>query len=298
VVGLGLATTALSVFHPALLIFIPMALLLLALPPRRVPLIAVAVAVLVFAFVRPAQDAFWYVERGWALVLGAWFLVAVVTLRRWGFFARAFTAVAATAVTAALLFVTDVQRWLRLDWTVARRLRNGAGDVASLMGAGGKRDWGEQLAGALYAATELQATLYPALLALASLAALAIAWWAYRRLAVQERRPFAPLREFRFRDELVWLLIAGILLVLLPLGEGALRAGSNVLTFMGALYALRGVAVFLALAGAPGPAGVLLAALAVLFLYPLVMAAAVVVGLTDTWLDLRARRRAATGSWE
>ena len=62
--------------------------------------------------------------------------------------------------------------------------------------------------------------------------------------------------------------------------------------FMAALYALRGLAVLLALAGSPGPAAILLGGLALLFLHKLAMAATVMVGLSDTWLDLRRRRSA------
>ena len=94
--------------------------------------------------------------------------------------------------------------------------------------------------------------------------------------------------------------VAGVLLVLVPgLGPGALRAGSNLLTFMGALYALRGVAVLVSMSGgAFGLGGILLvlfAALADSWMPALVMAAAVLVGLTDTWLDLRARLAAPSG---
>src|SRR5690606_1867006 len=86
---------------------------------------------------------------------------------------------------------------------------------------------------------------------------------------------------------MVWLLVAGIALIVAPVGGAAMRTGANLIAFMGALYALRGLGVVLSLAGGTGAVGVLLATLAVLFLYPMVMAAAFLVGLTDTWLDLR-----------
>ena len=43
------------------------------------------------------------------------------------------------------------------------------------------------------------------------------------------------------------------------------------------------------LMGAPTAFSVLFGAVALLFLYPLVVTTAIVVGLVDTWLDLRAR---------
>jgi hypothetical protein len=149
----------------------------------------------------------------------------------------------------------------------------------------------EDVSQAVRAAAALQAKLYPAMLALASLAALGVAWWAFGRIAQNERSPLAPLREFRFRDELVWLLIIGLVLLALPLNALTTRLGENLLTFMAVLYALRGAAVLVVISGAPGPLGMLLGAVLVVFLYPIVMAATFLVGLSDTWLDIRARRQ-------
>jgi hypothetical protein len=143
----------------------------------------------------------------------------------------------------------------------------------------------------VYAAAELQAKLYPAMLALASLAALGVSWWAFGRLARGERTPLGPLREFRFGDGMVWLLIAGLVLLGLPLNALATRIGENLLTFTAVLYALRGAAVLVMIGGVPGPLGMLLAALLIVFLYPFVMATTFLVGLSDTWLDIRARRQ-------
>lgn len=254
-------------------------------------------ALAVFTFVGPPGDSLWYVERGWVLLVGAWFVVMVVAWPSGRFLMRALAALVAAVSSVALLLIANRGAWGQLDWTIARQLRDGARDAAALWTTvPGVEAWTQQLTGAIYQAVELQTQLYPALLALATLAALAIAWWAYRRLAAREARPLAPLREFRFRDELIWVVIAAILLVVVPLddplGGPALRTGSNVLAFMAALYALRGAAVILVLFGMPGVVGAVLAALAVLLLYPLVMAATVVVGVSDTWLDLRRRRSA------
>ncbi|MEX0907397.1 MAG: DUF2232 domain-containing protein, partial [Gemmatimonadota bacterium] len=125
---------------------------------------------------------------------------------------------------------------------------------------------------------------------LGSLCALAIAWWGFTRLGRGAANPLRPLREFGFRDELVWLLIAGLLLLVLPLDALATRAGGNLLTFMAVLYALRGAAVLVVIGGVPGPLGMVVGALLIVFMYPLVMATAFIVGLSDTWLDIRARR--------
>ncbi len=297
-VALTLATLALAVVDPLLLVTAPLIVMLLALPPRRPGLLLLAALLALLQFTGAhGAGPLWFAERGWALMLGAWFVVLVVARPRAPFFSRALGAVAATAATAALLFLARHGGWARLDWTMGQRLRGGASDVIALWTSSGGQSVADPFASAVYAATDFQVLVFPALVGLASLGAMALAWWAFRRVAASETRPLGPLREFRFRDELVWVLIVGIVLVVVPWSghHAALRAGSNLLTFMGALYALRGVAVLLALAGVPGPAGVLFAALATLFLYPLVMTATVLVGLTDTWLDLRARRKAPSG---
>jgi hypothetical protein len=292
---LALATAVLSVVSPALLIFVPLALLLVGLPPRQPVLLLAAAAVGVALFGRPEPEALWYLERGWALLVAAWFLLLVVVRPQARFLPRALVAVGAATLSAALLFAATRGGWTRTDWAIAQQLRAGAADIVALWGPGlATAEWGAQLQAAIYRASEVQVAVYPALLALGSLAALGVAWWGYRRLALREAAPLGRFREFRFPDVLVWVLIAGLVLVLLPLGEAALRAGSNLLTFMAALYALRGLAVLVVLVGAaPGFLAVVLGALAILFLYPLVVAATLVVGLSDTWLDLRARRRAA-----
>lgn len=295
VVGLGLAVLALSVIQPLLLIATPLALLLLALPPRRPELMALAAVLLVGVFLGPPGDALWYAERGWGLVLGAWFVVAVAARPGSRFLPRALAAIVCSATTAALLFTAN-DAWARIDWLVAQRFRGAASEIAALSAGAGSAGaaWGGSVASAIYRAAELQTAVYPALLGLASLAGLGVTWWVYRWLAARETRALGRLREFRFRDELVWVLIAGVLLVVLPLGGGMVRAGSNLLTFMAVLYALRGAAVLLALLGGIGVVGAIVAGAAVVLLYPLVMLGTFLVGLTDTWLDLRGRWRAAT----
>ena len=297
VAGLAVATAVLSVVQPALLIFIPLALLFVALPPRRPVLLALAgfIGWLVFR-TGPGDDALWHLERGWAMLLGAWFVVFVALAPGWRFLSRALAAVGATAATAAIVLAVKEQGFSRLDAAVGEQIRGGAATALGVWsGNAGFERVGEQTREMVMAVAELQARVYPALLGLASLAALGIAWWAFGRLARGERHPLGRLREFRFRDELVWLLIAGLVLLVLPLSPLALdalatRAGQNLLTFMAALYALRGLAVMIVVSGVPGPFGLIVGALLIVFLYPFVMATAFLVGLSDTWLDIRARR--------
>ena len=62
---------------------------------------------------------------------------------------------------------------------------------------------------------------------------------------------------------------------------------------VGVAPGVRGAAVILTLATGRGPMTLFIGAIALIFLYPLVMAATLVVGVSDTWLDLRARMQRA-----
>lgn len=157
--------------------------------------------------------------------------------------------------------------------------------------------WLQELRTTTERIAELQADLFPALLALQSLAALALVAWWIRRLGRSRSPSFrlARLRDFRFNDQLIWILIVALLLLLMPFGAGSARLGLNALVFMGALYALRGLAVFVFLAtGSRSVATMILGVLALLFLYPVAVTAAVLMGVGDTWLDVRRRVAAAS----
>ena len=144
----------------------------------------------------------------------------------------------------------------------------------------------------IHRAGQLQVEVFPAVAGLTSVAGLAVAWWAYTRIALDRDEGLRPLREFRFNDHLVWLFIAGLTLVLADGGEAVRRTGSNTLLFMGALYALRGAAVVAFFGGGQSLFGLLMLALALMLVAPVVVTGAMVIGLGDTWLDLRGRARA------
>lgn len=294
--GLVLATVSLAVVGPGLLIFLPFSLFLLALPPRR-PLAlggSLALAWVVMVGAEPGSGPFWYVERGWVLVLAAWFIFMVIVLPTTRFLPRALAAIAATVATTGALLAIFPEGWRLLDWTLTRRFQDSAADAALAWSrTTASSAWVDWFAAVAVRVAEMQALLHPALIALESLAALGVAWWGYRRVAARERYPLGRLRDFRFGDHLIWLLIAGILLILLPLGDAAFRAGSNLVAFMGALYALRGGAILLVVLGLKGVGGAVIAALLLLLLYPVVLTTSILVGLSDTWFDLRARRAAA-----
>jgi hypothetical protein len=289
-VALALITAGFSVVNAALLIFVPLAFMLIALPPRKPWLIVVAMILLATMFAGPTGGVLWWYGRGWALILSAWFVLAIALLPQ-GTLSRALLALGGSIASVALVFLANRGGWYELEWNVSGQLRRGAADVAAFWAARLKdKPFVNDLVSAVYGFADFQAKAYPALLGVASVSGLALAWWLWRRLSIQDRRPLAPLREFRFNDELIWLVVIGAALVLAPWHGIAGRAGANLLTFMAALYALRGLAVVVALFGTPSVLGSLFGVLIFLLLYPIVMATTLMVGLTDTWLDLRARR--------
>lgn len=296
--ALVLVAASLSVLHPTFLILVPLALLFLALPPRRPGLVALGGVIVVLAIAGALPGPLANVDRGWPFLLGGWFVLVLVLWPGEVFLGRGLAALAAAMASAAALLAASPEGWSRLDRAVSAQLDAAASEVAATVAAmassRGSGGMGEQLSATVYRAADFQSAVFPALLGIASLAALAIAWWTYRRVACGDARPLGALREFRFDDHLVWLVVLGIVLFVAPLGDAAERAGANVLVFMGALYGVRGLAVVVSTIG-PAPVAVAIGALGALLFPRLVAAAVLLVGLGDTWLDLRRRLRAADG---
>lgn len=295
--GLGALTVALSVVQPGVLVALPFALLALFLPARGLGvLLAAAVAAFLVVGGDPGSGM-WYLERGWAILLGGWFLGLTLRWPTSRFFPRALGAVAGSYGVAALVFRVRPESWSVVEWMVTDRMRAGLATALSAvrsLGSGGAGS--PELTAAVYRTLEAQGVVFPALLGLASLSALGVAWWVWVRLARGSGGGLGPLREFRFNDQLVWVFVFGLALVLVGSSGAWDRLGTNVVVFMGALYALRGAAVLLFLNGGVSLLGSVLVAAAFLLVAPVLAAGALVVGLGDTWLNLRERARSAAGT--
>ncbi len=141
---------------------------------------------------------------------------------------------------------------------------------------------------------EQSPTVFPALLALESLAALGLAWALYHRVGrARIGAPLAALREFRFNDQFIWGLVSGVAFLVVPGVRSAAGIGANLLLFFGALYGLRGAGVALFFLAPGRVMMVLLVSVSVMF----AGAAGVIfvgLGLGDTWLDWRRRERPST----
>ncbi|MEX0935836.1 MAG: DUF2232 domain-containing protein [Gemmatimonadota bacterium] len=287
--GLLLLAVTLAVGQPIVVVAVAFGMLSFVVPGGgALALVASAIA-LVLVFLGEPASGLWYIERGWAIVLGGWFAALTLTWPGRPFLLRGLVALGG-GVLSVVAVVTVFDGWERIEALVAQRVEAGLAATRQVMQGMGNGDIQAGLMETLATTGEIQGLLFPALLGLSSLAALGVAWWLHVRVNASEGPALGPLKEFRFPDPLIWLFIAGITLVLVAgwsVGWG--RVGVNLVAFMGALYVLRGAAVLLFFAGGLSFAGGALAALAVLLLGPFLAAAAMLVGVGDSWLDLRAR---------
>jgi hypothetical protein len=270
----------------------------------RLLLAAVWVGLAVWiAVTAPASPSVYYnLARGWSLLLGGAFgLVCLFGARR-PFFPRALT-----ALTVAFALALGISTCGRVSGAQIREAisaefgRRNADSMRSVreVARTSSGQWENILSPAdmerqLDILSTAGVEVFPALLALESLAALALAWAAYHRLGrTRLGVPLGQLKEFRFNDQLVWGLIVGLTVMFLPTLAAFRTAGSNLLVFFGALYALRGLGV-LAWFLAPGALGAALAVAAGMLLWPILLIAALGLGLGDTWADWRRRPRPTT----
>ena len=260
--------------------------------------------------------------RGWALALSAAFGLVCLATAKGPFMGRALLAVALAAVVSGAGLVSsrsatgvdaligtvrmldeDYQR--RLDESLSmwkERTKSGIWQTFAARlpkvaaRAEGLAERLEDLErGSETRARSLLVLLAPALLALESMLALALGWTAYHRLTrTRIGPPLGPLRDLRFNDQLIWGLVIGAVVGLLPTFAEWRVAGLNLLCFFGAMYALRGAGVLswwlperaafplllglVILVPLLGPVPVLMTIIVICF----------GIGLSDTWRDFRA----------
>jgi hypothetical protein len=291
---LVLVTVLLSPVSPVWIVFVPFALLLLAF--RTEDWLSVAMAAVIlglgFAASRPGGME-WYVPRAWSLIAGGAFVVVSAARSRNGLVGRSLGAIALALGIVALIGMARPGILQGVNWWMTAEIRHAAvvaGSILEQIQGGADPEVRRQLDVAVQRWVGFQQDVYPAMLSLATVAAFGVAWFGFERISGRLGSP-GPVREFRFSDHLIWLFIGGLCLLVLPLGGLAFRVGENATLLMGGLYLFRGAAILLWIgAGAATSvwSGVLLS-LAALLLYPVVLGTALVLGLSDTWIDLRAR---------
>lgn len=253
----------------------------------------------------PPESAYNWLSRGWALLLAASFGLVSIVAATEAFFPRALSALAvATSLSFALVLVSPGGP-TRISTAMASEFnRRNDQSLANLRQAFSSPGWKEVVDESptlqtLLTETEAQlavipkwsSILVPALLALESLAAMALGYALFYRMSkVTIGSPLGRLRDFRFNDQLVWGVAVGASIYLLPAFHEGRNAGLNLLLFFGVLYTLRGAGI-LAWASRTRAMTFFIIALTVVA-WPVVTALAFGLGLGDTWLDLRTKIQA------
>ena len=86
-------------------------------------------------------DGMWLVTRGWAVLLGGWFLALTLLRPEMRLTDRALAALGGALAGAVVFLVAQPQAWGVLDWVVKSQLPNGAwgqGEESRHMGGGGE----------------------------------------------------------------------------------------------------------------------------------------------------------------
>ena len=271
-----------------------------------------------WVLLQPAvPGSFYNLERGWSLLLAGGFGLVCLFGGQRSFFARALTTLSVCLAVVLILSARgpltpdSARQAVRTEF--ARRnaessamfrtfVKEHPDVVKSMPQVGNLPDATDQQ---LKLMADAGATLFPSVLLLESLVALALAWATYHRLArARLGVPLGMLKEFRFNDQLVWGLIAGLAIVFVPALDFLDAAGRNLLVFFGALYAIRGFGV-LSWFLAPGALAIALFVGFAMLFWPVLSTVAVLgfvllalaafgLGLGDTWADWRRRTRPTT----
>ena len=248
----------------------------------------IATVLAMFVVLAGQRDPLWYVERGWAVLLGGSFAAITLVVPQWRLTSKSLASVGAAFFGTTIFCIFASGAWSSIEWGVNDRL---AAVLGNFLHALELVSEGQTVSPVFIAAVnrtvELQAAVFPAVLALESMAALGVAWWLYRRIGCGDDQALGFVRHFGFNDHLVWILIIGLLLVLAQLGDSPTRVGANFAVFMTALYALRGVGVAVFVNEGLTFLGLLMLILGVLFAAPILFGVAALLGIADTWLDLR-----------
>jgi uncharacterized membrane protein len=268
-------------------------------------------AVAVWRIVTPARAgvSVELLVAGWSAIVAGCFGIALLASRSKHFLSVGVVAVLGALFVSATLIVLTPSGPKALNATLSTALKErGNMDLTNWQNARAQMDRAsaaspdtatalvlERFEQNVAALPRLAGMILPAVLALQTLVAMAIAWAVFHRFSrTRLGDDLSRLRDFRFNDQWIWGIIVGLVIALLPALESLRVVGLNLLVFFGALYALRGAAV-LAFFLRQGRAvfGVLVGVALLLLLRDGAAIALGLLGLGDTWADWRRRIRPA-----
>lgn len=283
------------VCFPSLFV-LPLAGLLIASRPasfREWIWIAVALALVALSLLESGGLAI-QIQQAWALFLTGAFVVLMLSGRR-AILSGALLATAGAlgAATAWAWYLgtrwQDIQLAVaHMGWEARRELLNTPGLDAT------RAESLKIVLDSLGDGIGTMARLYPGMLVLSALPGLAFAWAWYHRLASRPvGEPAGRFSQFRFNDQLIWLVVLSAAGLILPVPEGLQQLMANLALVTGGLYVARGAAILWgSVEGLPLPL-LVLCCVGVLLILPVALGACVALGLADTWVDFRRRYASA-----
>jgi hypothetical protein len=236
-----------------------------------------------------------------AAVIGTAAFTIAMAFTTWSLIHRSLVAIATAAI--GVMALTSVLRtsWPEVRWWVESRTGVSAQIMLSWLATPDTSDGGSaagssplviQLEDWFEVAVPLMADFFPATLAVQMLAGLALASVFYHRMNHPTSDKLGRFRDFRFTEHLGWAAVVALGIVLITRFAVAKILAANVLIVAGVLYALRGAAVVsfaLAMAGGPGFFTKAVIVFSILFMLPVVLPGAILLGVVDAGLDLRQR---------
>jgi hypothetical protein len=277
-----------STARPSVLVAVPFLLLVGTNTLRGYAILGATLIAIIIVMVGP-YDGMWYLERGWALLLGGCFVGLSIARPKMKISDRALEAVFGALVLAAILMTLMSGAWNIVDWVISDRVRATVAQVIALLLSWGSEGLAPALITALYQTAEAQILIFPALTALASMSALLFSWWLFIFFSGRSEEAFGSVKNFRFNDHLIWMLVVGLFLLFTRWSEPLQRLGSNAVVFIGALCAVRGAAVIVFITGGFSVLGYAMTLLGLVIVPPIVLGGAVLIGIADIYLDFRTR---------
>ena len=274
-----------STARPSVLVAVPFLLLVGTNALRGYAILGATLIAIIIVMAGP-YDGMWYLERGWALLLGGCFVGLSIVRPKMKISDRALEAVFGALVLVAILMTLMSGAWNIVDWVISDRVR---ATVAQAIALGGSEGLAPALMTAFYQTAEVRILIFPALTALASMSALLLSWWLFIFFSGRSEEALGPVKNFRFNDHLIWMLVVGIFLLFTRWSEPLQRLGSNAVVFIGALCAVRGAAVIVFITGGFSVLGYAMTLFGLVIVPPIVLGGAVLIGIADIYLDFRKR---------
>jgi len=274
-----------STARPSVLVAVPFLVLVATNLPHRYAILSATLIAMLIVMIGP-YDGMWYLERGWALLLGGSFVGLSIVRPRMKISDRALEAVFGALMVLVILMTLIPGAWNVVDWVISDRVR---ATVAQVIALGGSEWLTPAFISALYQTAEVQVLIFPALTALASMSALLLSWWLFTLFSGRSEEVLGSVKNFRFNDHLIWIFVVGLFLLFTRWSEPLQRVGSNAVVFIGALCAVRGAAVIVFITGGFSVLGYAMTIFGLVIVPPIVLGGAILIGIADIYLDFRKR---------